>query len=130
MSTHPKLNCPRTDDHDAHVWEAEQMPGGRIPRYWCDPADPYADTRLADRARREAENRDPMPEFTIKAKDLLALDTLLAYAELCREHGLDWQAGEVDSAIQEMRDWQRRNWGQMKLPDHRHVPVAERMAER
>lgn len=64
---------------------------------------------------------DPMPVFTIKAKDLLAVEAIEAYAELCRENGLHWQAEEVDKAINEIRAWQRRHAGEMKLPDHQHV---------
>jgi hypothetical protein len=69
---------------------------------------------------------DPMPVFTIKAKDLLAIEAIGAYAELCRENGLEWQAAEVDKAIAEMGAWQRRNWSQMNLPQHAHVPATAR----
>lgn len=49
----PGLNCARTDEHEAHPWDGKPMAGGRRPRYWCDPSDPLADTRLADRVRAD-----------------------------------------------------------------------------
>jgi hypothetical protein len=67
---------------------------------------------------------DPMPVFTIKAKDLLADDTLRAYYDLCAKNGLAEQAAEVLAARAEMREWQVRNVLLLKLPDHKHVPVG------
>lgn len=68
---------------------------------------------------------DPMPLFTIKAKDKLAVLAVEHYAQLCREHGLSEQAVEVDRAADELIDWRERNPGQVKLPDHPHVPAAQ-----
>lgn len=68
---------------------------------------------------------DKMPVFVIKAKDELAIATLLNYREHCRFHGLHSQAGEVDKAIKEMRSWQDRNPHAIKMPDHKHVPQSE-----
>jgi len=67
---------------------------------------------------------DPMPVFTIKAKDKLAVAAIYAYRDLCFKHGLGPQALEVEKAIAEMRDWRRHNRGHVAMPDHQHVPVA------
>ena len=66
---------------------------------------------------------DPMPVFTIKAKDELAHEAVRAYRRLCVEHGLTDQAREVGKAMQEMRLWRERNPDLLQLPDHAHVPV-------
>jgi hypothetical protein len=67
---------------------------------------------------------DPMPVFTIEAKDALAVGTLYHYQRECRVHGLDDQAAEVGKAITEMYEWQNRHLDQVKLPDHEHVPAT------
>jgi hypothetical protein len=67
---------------------------------------------------------DPMPVFTIKAKDKLALKAVDAYRDLCLELGLYEQAAEVLLAYSEMSRWRDRNPDQVKLPDHAHVPVG------
>lgn len=66
---------------------------------------------------------DPMPVFTLKAKDKLALDVIRAYQVACDDEGLDAQADEVGKAIAEFEAWQGRNPGRLQLPDHSHVPV-------
>lgn len=67
---------------------------------------------------------DPMPQFTIKAKDGLALAAIRAYRELCVRVGLTEQAVEVGKALDEMRAWRDRNPFAVKMPDHAHVPAA------
>jgi hypothetical protein len=64
-----------------------------------------------------------MPVFTIKAKDKLALRAVDAYRVLCEGLGLDEQAREVERAYTEMAEWRQRNPGEIKLPDHKHVPA-------
>lgn len=71
---------------------------------------------------------DPMPEFTIKAKDRLALDTVAAYRQLCIDNGLMEQAIEVTRAYVEINRWQQRNPERLQLPDHKHVPVGDSVA--
>jgi hypothetical protein len=66
---------------------------------------------------------DPMPVFTLKAKDKLAIGTLAAYRNQCAAADLYDQAGEVGIAIAEMIDWANRNPHLMQWPDHKHVPV-------
>jgi hypothetical protein len=66
---------------------------------------------------------DPMPVFTIKAKDKLALRAVDAYRILCERLGLNEQAREVERAYAEMAEWRQRNPGEIKLPDHKHVPA-------
>ncbi len=73
-------------------------------------------------------NADPMPVFTIKAKDLLALDAVYAYYRLCEDARLWDQAREVMKAYDEMREWRDRNPGLLKEPDHPHVPVDAEVA--
>lgn len=68
---------------------------------------------------------DPMPVFTIKAKDILAGPAIRQYRELCAAYGLHDQAVEVDKAVAEIVEWQNRNLGAVKLPDHPHVPVTQ-----
>jgi len=68
---------------------------------------------------------DPMPVFTIKAKDALAVPVLTAYIEECNAHGLDEQAREVMVARTEISLWQRTHIEQTKLPDHKHRPVSD-----
>lgn len=71
-----------------------------------------------------AEINDPMPVFTIKAKDALALDAVDFYRWLCERDGLTEQAAEVVKAHAEMEGWRMRNPAAVKLPDHPHVPVS------
>jgi hypothetical protein len=71
---------------------------------------------------------DPMPVFTIKAKDKLALRAVDAYRILCEGLGLDEQAREVERAYTEIDEWRQRNPGEIKLPDHKHVPAADHHA--
>jgi hypothetical protein len=68
-------------------------------------------------------NSDPMPVFTIKARDALAVPTLRAYEEECLLHGLDDQAFQVRQARVEISLWQQRNINETKLPDHVHKPA-------
>lgn len=68
---------------------------------------------------------DPMPVFTIKAKDALALDAVGHYEWLCRKAGLTEQAAEVRKAINEMDDWRVRNASAVQMPDHPHVPARQ-----
>lgn len=49
----PALNCARADDHVAHDWDGKPLPA-RTPKFWCDPADPLADDRLAQLAQQRA----------------------------------------------------------------------------
>lgn len=74
--------------------------------------------------RPQAAVADPMPVFVIKAKDKLALRAVDAYRRLCKELGLDEQARQVAAAYNEMTEWRDRNPGEIKLPDHPHVPAA------
>lgn len=67
---------------------------------------------------------DPMPVFTIKAKDRLALDTIHHCYWLCEKAGLTEQAAEVRKAIDEMVGWRVRNHDAVQMPDHLHVPVT------
>ncbi len=67
---------------------------------------------------------DPMPVFTIKAKDDLAIDAVDHYMALCQQRGLHEQAAEVWKAREEIREWQERNEARVQLPDHPHVPVT------
>lgn len=67
---------------------------------------------------------DPMPVFVIKGKDRIAPGAVEAYRDLCIEHDLREQAGEVWRAAEEIRRWQERHPDQVRLPDHEHVPAA------
>jgi len=69
---------------------------------------------------------DPMPVFVIKGKDLLALGAIAMYRQLCLANGLTRQAAEVDRAYAEVEGWQARNPDVVWMPDHVHVPAAER----
>lgn len=77
----------------------------------------------AQRAAEPAE--DPMPVFTLKAKDKLALLAVQHYELLCRERGLDDQADEVVKAIDEMAEWRHRHRSLVRLSDHPHVPATQ-----
>lgn len=68
---------------------------------------------------------DPMPEFIIKAKDRLAIPTIIAYKNFCRDHNLWDQAHEVTKAHEEFFEWQYRNPDKVKMPDHEHIPVKD-----
>ena len=73
-----------------------------------------------------APDGDPMPVFTIKAKDRLAVSAVHAYQKLCMAYGIREQAAEVGKALAEILDWRRRHPQLIKLPDHVHVlAVAE-----
>lgn len=67
---------------------------------------------------------DPMPVFTLKAKDQFTVPTVEYYNRLCRAHGLYDQVIENDKALAELRAWETRNSDRMKLPDHKHVPTT------
>jgi hypothetical protein len=67
---------------------------------------------------------DPMPVFVLKAKDELALMAILAYRRACLDAGLYRQAEQVALAISEIAQWRERNAGQVKAPDHDHVPTG------
>lgn len=69
---------------------------------------------------------DPMPVFVIKGKDLLALDAIAMYRQLCLTNGLTRQVAEVDRAWAEMAGWQVRHPDEVWMPDHVHAPAAER----
>jgi hypothetical protein len=70
-----------------------------------------------------AHEEDPMPVFTLKAKDALALDMVNYYEWLCCEAGLTDQAVEVRKAFREIEEWRVRNASAVKMPDHPHVPA-------
>ena len=82
---------------------------------------------LIVRAQTEAvakpQESDPMPVFVIKGKDKLAPRAVDAYAQLCDTLGLDEQRRPVDLGAEEIRGWQQRHPGLVKLPDHPHVPA-------
>lgn len=71
-----------------------------------------------------ADPGDPMPEFVIKGKDLLALPALRAYRKACERAGIPEQAREVGKAYEEIAAWQSRHPDVVRLPDHRHVPAG------
>lgn len=68
---------------------------------------------------------DPMPVFVIKGKDQLAGKTIDWYRTYCEDEGLTEQAAQVADAAAEIRAWQARHPGLVKLPDHRHVAAAD-----
>jgi hypothetical protein len=69
-------------------------------------------------------DEDPMPVFSIKGTDHLAVKAIIAYRRLCILHGLDNQAYEVARAAGEMGRWQQRNPAQVNWPSHQHVPAS------
>lgn len=68
---------------------------------------------------------DPMPVFTIKARDNLAPATIANYAAMCEVAGLDSQVVQVRDALEEIVAWRKRNPRECKWPDHNHVPVGQ-----
>ncbi len=74
--------------------------------------------------RRLCAGLDLEPVFVIRGKDQLAPATIDAYRQFCVDHGLAGQVIEVTRAYVEIRGWQRRHPGRVKLPDHKHVPVG------
>ena len=73
---------------------------------------------------------DPMPKFTIKAKDNIALEAIRYYAQVCKWMGLFDQAKEVHEAIKEIEAWRERNPDHCKNPNHFHKPVQYAIDER
>lgn len=71
---------------------------------------------------------DPMPVFVFQAKDALSMAGLTAYYSKCLIAGLRDHAAEVNKAMQDFREWQRRNPDRMKLPDKQHVGLPIRKA--
>lgn len=67
---------------------------------------------------------DPMPVFVIKAKDKLAPDAIGGYVALCEAVGLVDQTRQARHALSEVKSWQDRNAGHVKMPYHQHVPVG------
>lgn len=94
------------------------------PTHWATTARQLLTELKPRRTEQAVTTTDPMPVFTIKAKDRLALATVEAYRAICENAGLTEQASEVAKAWLEIRDWQRRNPERMQFPDHRHVPVS------
>lgn len=76
----PSLNCARTDEHEAHPWEGKPDPSGRRAKFWCDPDDPLADTRLAD-AVRAAERK------AARAENIRGFEAALEEVEWARNSG-------------------------------------------
>ena len=62
------------------------------------------------------------PEFVIKAKDVLAVQIIAEYRELCLSYNLFDQAREVQKALDEFKRWQEANPNLLHYPDHIHVP--------
>lgn len=67
---------------------------------------------------------DPEPRFVIRGKDSLAPVAIREYGLECEELGLHDQAAQVWLALAEIEEWQQRNPGLVKLPDHQHVPAT------
>jgi hypothetical protein len=72
---------------------------------------------------------DPMPVFVLRGRDGMTIKTLECYREYCADEGLDDQADQVHEAINEITEWQQRNPGLVKLPDHAHVPALPHAAD-
>lgn len=72
----------------------------------------------------------PVPTFVIRGTDALAIPVLRKYLAECRDHGLEEQAKEVETAVAEMSAWQRSHPTLTKLPDHKHVPASTQRNER
>lgn len=66
-----------------------------------------------------------IPEFPIKAKDRLAIDTIEFYRDQCAAYGLTDQVAEVEKALEEFRAFRRENVDIMQFPDHKHVPCVQ-----
>ena len=74
--------------------------------------------------RRAQYTGDIMPEFTIKAKDVLGPDAVAAYGELCEQAGFLHTRNEVVKALEEFHDWQTNHRPLVKAPDHKHVSAG------
>jgi hypothetical protein len=66
---------------------------------------------------------DPEPVFVFRAQDALVMSGITAYYSKCLIAGLKEHAAEVNKAMQEIREWQRRHPDRVKLPDHKHQPA-------
>jgi hypothetical protein len=84
-----------------------------------------SEVEILSQAQVTEDSADPMPVFTIKAKDQLAPAAILAYYDLCVVNGLARSQGtEVSKALRETRLWQARHRDEVQMPDHPHVPVT------
>ena len=119
---------------DIDGWRrALRLPNGRSydAKSWDEPIreqefnDRASASTLLSMQKPKVAVDDPMPVFTIKAQDALAGHALMAYLVACNEFGLTEQAEQVQLAIQEFIDWQRRNQNRIKYPDHTHIPATE-----
>lgn len=63
--------------------------------------------------------RGAEPIFTIRAQDALAVPSLIAYRDICTDHGLLDQADKVQDRIQEFMGWQRENEKHTHLPKYK-----------
>jgi hypothetical protein len=77
--------------------------------------------------RKYFADPDPMPVFVFQAKDALAMAAIASYYSACLMAGLKDHAAEVNKAMQDFREWQRRNPEAMKMPDKEHVPLPRNM---
>jgi hypothetical protein len=117
----------------APVVSDEQMVTVRLPRsHWRQIESDIenmcgtdsSEIEILSQAQVTEDSADPMPVFTIKAKDRLASAAILAYYDLCVVSGLASQATEVSKALRETRHWQARHRDEVQMPDHRHLPVT------
>jgi hypothetical protein len=72
----------------------------------------------------EMPDADPMPVFTIKADDVLAVRAIRMYLDLCDELGLVDHRVEVRRALIEVEDWRRQHRDQLRVPYHVHKPAG------
>lgn len=104
----------------------EGYAGKRMPAHVAEAFDFCVRTAEQERRLEEVMTGTPMPTFTIKAQDALAIPTLRAYQLECVAHGLELQAEEVAKAIAEFAWWQETHINETKLPHHKHVPAARK----
>lgn len=57
------------------------------------------------------------PWFALRAKDLLALDAVEEYANICLAHNLHDHAAGVLKALEQMKAWREANRDKVKIPD-------------
>lgn len=65
----------------------------------------------------EDSERDGIPIFVLTAKDRLALDTIIAYREMCAKACTPEHFQGVEKRIDDFYKWRIKNEGKMKMPD-------------
>ncbi len=73
--------------------------------------------KYGNAAGLEAKLLPGEPWFALRAKDAMAVEAVLHYADVCEKAGLKDHAEGVRRSIQQMEEWRKANPQHVKMPD-------------